>query len=69
MKEKPDIVVIHIGSNNITRRIFEDFNADKLAYEIIDIGKMCRQYGVKDVIFSSIFVKDSIKIGKMINKK
>ena len=69
MKEKPDIVVIHIGSNNITRRIFEDFNADKLAYEIIDIGKMCRQYGVKDVIFSSIFVKDSIKLGKMINKK
>ena len=69
MKEKPDIVVIHIGSNNITRRIFEDFNADKLAYEIIDIGKMCRQYGVKDAIFSSIFVKDSIKLGKMINKK
>ena len=69
MKEKPDIVVIHIGSNNITRRIFEDFNADKLAYEVIDIGKMCRQYGVKDVIFSSIFVKDSIKLGKMINKK
>ena len=69
MKEKPDIFVIHIGSNNITRRIFEDFNADKSAYEIIDIGKMCRQYGVKDVIFSSIFVKDSIKLGKMINKK
>ena len=69
MKEKSDIVVIHIASNNITRRIFEDFNADKLAYEIIDIGKMCRQYGVKDVIFSSIFVKDSIKLGKMINKK
>ena len=69
MKEKSDIVVIHIGSNNITRRIFEDFNADKLAYEVIDIGKMCRQYGVKEVIFSSIFVKDSIKLGKMINKK
>ena len=25
---------------------------------------MCRQYGVKDVIFSSTFVKNSIKLGK-----
>ena len=55
LKEKPDTVAIHIGSNNITHKIFEDFNADKLADEITDIGKMCRQYGVKDVIFSSIF--------------
>ena len=68
LKEKPDTVVIHVGSNNITHRIFEDFNADKLADEIIDIDKMCSQYGVKDVIFSSIFVKNSIKLGKMISQ-
>ena len=42
-------VVIHVGSNNITHRNSEDFNADKLADEIIDIGKMSTQYGVKDV--------------------
>ena len=42
-------VIIHVGSNNITHRNSEDFNADKLADEIIDIGKMCRQYAVKDV--------------------
>ena len=66
LKEKPDTVVIHIGSNNITHRIFEDFKADKLADEIIDIGKMYRQYGVKGVMFSSIFVKNNIKLGKMI---
>ena len=35
---------------------------------MIDIGKMCNQYGVKDVIFSSIFVKNSIKLGKMISQ-
>ena len=37
LKEKPDTIVIHVGSNNKTHRIFEDFNADKLADEIIDI--------------------------------
>ena len=68
MKEKPDTVVIHVGSNNITHRISEDFNADKLADEITDIDKMCRQSGIKDVIFSSIFVKNSIKLGKMISQ-
>ena len=68
LKEKPDTVVIHVGSNNITHRIFEDFNAGKLADEIIDIGKMCSQYGVKYVIFSSIFGKNSIKLGKMISQ-
>ena len=60
LKEKPDTVIIHVGSNN---RIFDDFNTDKLTVETIDIGKMYRQYGVKDVIFSSIFVKNSIKLG------
>ena len=63
LKEKPDTIVIHVGLNNITHRVFEDFNADKLADEI-----MCRQYGVKDVIFSSVFVKNSIKLGKMISQ-
>ena len=67
MKEKPDTVLINIDSNNITHIIFADFNTDKLAGEIIDIGKMCRQYGVKDVMFSSNFVKSNIKPGKMIS--
>ena len=39
-----------------------------MAHEIVDIGRTCRQYGVKDVIFSSIFVKNSIKLGKMISQ-
>ena len=64
LKEKPDTVVIHVSSNNITHRIFEGFNADKLEDEITDIGKMCRQYGVKRCY---IFVKNSIKLGKMIS--
>ena len=55
LKGKPDTFVIHIGSNDITHRIFEDFNSGKLADEIIDIGKMCRQYGLKDVYYTYIF--------------
>ena len=68
LKEKCDTVVIHVGSNHITHRIFGYFNADKLADVIIDIDQMRRQYGVKNVIFSSIFVKNSIKLSKMISQ-
>ena len=68
MKEKPVTVAIHIGSNNITHRIFDDLTAGKLVDKITDIGKMCRQYGVKDVVFSSIFMRNSIKVGKMISR-
>ena len=40
MKEKLDIVVIHVESNNITHRIFEDFSVNILADEMINIGKI-----------------------------
>ena len=36
LKEKPDIVFIHLDSNNITHRISEDFNVDKFADEIME---------------------------------
>ena len=62
-------IVIHVGSNDITHRIFEDFNADQLVDEIIDIGKICRQDGLIDVIFFSIFVKNSIKVGKTVSQE
>ena len=68
MKEKPDTVVIDVASNDITHRIFEYFNSGKLADEIINIGKTCRQNGVKGIIFSSIFVKSSVKLGKIISQ-
>ena len=63
MKEKLDIFFIHVALSNITHRIFQDYNVDKLTDEIFNIDKICRQHGVKDVAFSSIFVKSSIKLG------
>lgn len=50
MKEKLDIVVIHVESNNITHRIFEDFSVNILADEMINIGKIGSQNGVDDFL-------------------
>ena len=51
---KPDIAVIHIGSNNVSYNNL-DIDASMLAENIIKIGKKCIDYGVEEVVISSIF--------------
>ena len=67
LKEKPDIGVIHVGSNNVNHITFEHLTLDKVADKIVNIGKIYSQYGVNFVFFS-IFVRNSITLCKMINK-
>ena len=67
LKQQPDYVVLHIGSNNIS---FKDLSANlrKLANDIIDIANVCYQHNVKKVFISSILVKKSIRLSSMINQ-
>ena len=66
-QEKPDIAVIHVGSNNVTYDNLGD-DPNVIAEKIIQIGQRCIEYGVKDVIISSIFVKHSLKLSAFIRK-
>ena len=59
-----DNVAIRIGSNTI--KFNEDIDAQQLANSIIDIGKICESQGIKDILISSILVKQIIKLGKII---
>ena len=65
--EKPGIVVILVGSNNIS---YNNLNMSPavLAQNIINIGNKCVDYGVEEVVISSIFVKDSIQLSAFIRK-
>jgi len=62
IKQEPDIAVIHIGCNNINSKNIDDLDKNKLANEIIEIGKICREKNVQNIIISSIFVKRNLKI-------
>ena len=66
-QNKPDVVVIHIGSNNVS---YNKLNIDPsvLAENIIRIGTKCMQYGVEEVVISSIFVKESIELSAYIRR-
>ena len=66
-EETPDVVIIHIGSNNVT---YNNLDSDPIviAKDIIQIGERCVEYGVKDIIFSSIFAKHSVKLSAFIRR-
>ena len=55
IEESPDIVVIHCGTNDINPRFKQPhLDAEKIANDMIEIGKTCRNNGVNEVFISSI---------------
>ena len=67
-EEKPDITVIHIGSNEVDNRNCETLDIKETAQRIINIGRKCKDSGVSEVVISSILVKRNFKITKTIRK-
>ena len=67
IEQQPDIAIINIGSNDIN---FSNLNVDinQLAAKIINIGKKCYEYGVQEVIISSVLIKRSIRLSAMIRQ-
>ena len=64
---KPDIAVIHIGSGNMSYNNL-DINVSILTTNIIKIRKKCIDYGAEEVVISSVFVKESIRLSSIIRK-
>ena len=48
--EKPSNVVIHIGSNDITKFNYSNVNAEDLAHRVINICLKCRSYVVSNLV-------------------
>ena len=67
-EDKPDTVLIHIGSNDIIPSKQHDLNVKDIVQRIIDIGLYCRECGVKYVIISSILVKRSFHLTTIIRQ-
>ena len=49
-EDRPDILIIHIGSNYITHNTISNINAKGISKRIINIGKKSLLHGVKEVI-------------------
>ena len=60
----PDNVVIHNGSNDITKFNYNNDNVEELAGTIINFGLECRSYGVSNIAVSSILKRNSLNINQ-----
>ena len=66
---QPDAVVIHIGSNDVSFGNLRNETAVKnIAENIIKIALLCKEYGVSEVVVSSILPKRNIKLSKLIRQ-
>ena len=64
-EDHPDVVLLHIGSNDINNQMKDRINTEKLVEDIINIGKSRINLGVKEVVISSILPKKNIKLTRL----
>ena len=64
--EKPQTVVINIGSNDITKFNYHDVDVNDLANRILQIRLKCRYDGVESIALSSVLVRNDNNLNKLI---
>ena len=66
-EDQPDVVLLHIGSNDINNQTKDRINAKKLTGDTINIGKSCLDLGVKEVVIS-ILPNKNISLTRLIRQ-
>ena len=64
MDDKPDAVIIYVGTNDI----LTNANHEEIARNIIKIGLNCKNHGVNDVVISSVLVKKNPNLNALIRR-
>ena len=69
-EENPEVVVIHVGCNNLSSKKGEvlSINVNEVADDIIKIGKACYDNGVSKVFISSLVYNKNFNKQKLINE-
>ena len=66
--DKPDAVIIHVGTNDVSNLRYQNMEPKELADKIIRIGTKCRENGVNQVFISSIVCRKFFKDNKFIRE-
>ena len=64
-KDQPDVVLLHIGSNDINNQTKDKTDTEKLTGDIINIGKSCIDLVV---VISSVLPKTNISLTRLIRQ-
>ena len=70
MEEKPDVVILHVGINDLLSRRESKTPEEQIADKIIEIGKKCKDHGIETIFILGIFFVKTLKItvNKMIKR-
>ena len=68
VEDRPDIVIIHIESSDITHNTVDQIDMKDIENRIINTGKKCLSYGIKEGIIWSIFIKKQCKLTRTIRQ-
>ena len=63
-EDTPDVVIIHVGTNDVTKTSKSQQSAQQIANDIIYIGENCKQNGVNDVMLSSITCRRNFPLNR-----
>ena len=69
-EDTPEIVILHVGYNDLSPKENDlgNINIESIANEIINIGKTCHQHGVETVVISSIVCNRNYKKQSLIDR-
>ena len=65
---KPQTVVIHIGSNDVTKFNYHDVDLNDLPDRILQIGLNFRYYGVESIAIASVPLRNDNNLNKLIRR-
>ena len=62
------LLLLHVGSNNINNQKEDKANAEKLTEDIINVGKSCINFSLKEAIISSTLTKNNTALTRLIQQ-
>ena len=66
-QERPEIVVIHVGINNLLSDHLSEMSDEDISKQILDIGKKCKRYGVDKVFISALVISRRVNPNRIEN--
>ena len=67
-EDKPDSVLIHISTNHINNHKLYAVSPEKLASNIIEIGRTCKSFNLKEVFISFVVCPNEVILSNQINR-
>ena len=67
-EDKPDSVLIHIGTNDVNHHNLYAVSPEKLASDIIQIGRTCKAFNVKEVFIPSVLCRKEVILSSRIDR-